>query len=546
MAMAERPNKSSLDAKHRTGSETSASQHLPSVRESGDLEVASPRMVRDRQTREGDEPQSAEHVLEESDSLVVPEKSANSRVMPEESMEERSGTNGKPAKGNAQRTQDRERALTHLERVGAKARKDKGERFTNLLSQIKAGLLEEGYRRLRKSAAAGVDRQTWSDYGVNLEERLRRLQDRIHRGNYHPQPVRRVYIPKADGKKRPLGIPALEDKIVQQAVRMLIEPIYEQSEFLGFSYGFRFGRSQHKALDALAVTFDKKVNFVLDADIRSFFDTIDHGWMQRFIEHRIGDRRLVRLIMKWLHAGVMEEGRLHEVEEGTPQGGVISPLLANIYLHYVLDLWVHQWRKKQGRGEVYIVRYCDDFVMGFQYEQDARAMREALAGRFAEFGLELHPEKTRVIRFGRFAVRDCARDGRERPETFEFLGFTHIYGRAPDGRPRYIRRTSRKKRMRKLAELSEEIRSRRHKPVVEQYRWLNSVLRGHYQYYGVPGNYRALKSFRSRVRRCWHEALQRRSQRARWNEERLERFDATFPLVTPRIVHPWPQQRFAS
>jgi group II intron reverse transcriptase/maturase len=503
-------------------------------------------MVRGRQTREDDKSKSAEYGSEGSDSFVVPGKSENSRVTPEDSMEGRSEANGKPTEGNAHRAQDRERALTHLEWVGVRARRDKEERFNNLLSHIKVPWLEEAYGRLRKDAAAGVDRETWSEYGVNLDERLRLLQDRIQRGSYRPLPVRRVYIPKGDGRRRPLGIPTLEDKVVQQAVRMLLEPIYERSEFLGFSYGCRPGRSQHKALDALAMTFDRKVNWVLDADIRSFYDTIDHGWMQKFIEHRVADRRLVRLVMKWLHAGVMEDGAVHEVKEGTPQGGVISPLLANIYLHYVLDLWVQQWRKRHARGEVYIVRYVDDFVMGFQYEQDARAMREALATRVAKFGLELHPDKTRVVRFGRFAQRDSVKDGRARPETFDFLGFTHICAQGLNEKFRYVRRTSRKKRKAKLAELSDEIRRRRHDPVRVQYKWLNSVLRGHYQYYGVPGNSAALASFRFQVRYRWHRALQRRSQRADWDLERRERFDATFPLLPPKIVHPWPRQRFTS
>jgi group II intron reverse transcriptase/maturase len=544
MAMAVPPKNSGLEEPLRTGSETSASQHLPSAREPGDLERASSAMVSDRQTREGDEPRSAEHALEESDSLVVPEKSGNSWVTPEDSMEERSGTDGKPADWNAYWAQDQENALTHVARVGAKARKDKEEKFTNLLSHIKAPLLDVAYRRLRKRAAVGVDGETWEEFGQNIDGRLRDLQERVHRGSYHPLPVRRVYIEKADGKKRPLGIPALEDKIVQQAVRMLMEPIYEESEFLGFSYGFRPGRAQHQALDALAMAIGKKVNWVLDADIRSFFDTIDHGWMQKFIEHRIADRRLVRLLMKWLHAGVLEEGKLVEVEEGTPQGGVISPLLANIYLHYVLDLWAHQWRRRHARGEVYIVRYADDVVMGFQYESDARAMREALEKRLAKFALELHPEKTRVIRFGRFARRDCALDGRKRPETFDFLGFTHICAEGPKGF-RYIRRTSRKKRNAKLAALSDEIGRRRHQRVVEQYAWLTSVLRGHYLYYGVPGNFPALRSFFYQVRRRWHAVLQRRSQRARWTDERRARHDATFALPQPRITHPWPHQRFS-
>ncbi len=302
-------------------------------------------------------------------------------------------------------------------------------------------------------------------------------------------------------------------------------------------------RSQHDALDALCVALQRKVNWVLDADIRSFFDTIDHGWMKQFIEHRVGDTRLVRLLMKWLHAGVMEDGKLSVVKEGTPQGGIISPLLANIYLHYALDLWALQWRSKQARGQMYIVRYADDFVMGFQHEQDVRAMREALAARLGEFGLELHPEKTRVFRFGRYAHEHCAKEGR-RPETFDFLGFTHISAQGPDGRYRLVRRTSRKKRKVKLRALHDEIRRRRHRPVPEQHRWLVSVLRGHARYYGVPGNSAALQSFRYRVRLQWHRQLQRRSQRARWTDAQTARFEARFPLPSLRVCHPRPHDRF--
>ena len=503
-------------------------------------------MVSSRHGREG-KSRNPQQSSEESDALVVPtcEKSAKPRVTPGESMEGRSAANGNSASRNAPPAQDGQGALTFLERIGSKAKQSKEERFSNLLSHIKVPLLREAYLRLRKDAASGVDGVTWNEYGEQLDARLLDLQDRVHRGNYHPQPVRRVHIPKGDGRTRPLGIPALEDKVVQQAARMVLEPIYEQA-FLGFSYGFRPGRSPHQALDALAVAIGRKVDWVLDADIRAFFDTIDHAWMQKFIEHRIADRRMVRLLMKWLHAGVMEEGELHAVTEGTPQGGIISPLLANLYLHYVLDLWVSSWRKKHARGEVYIVRYADDFVMGFQYEQDAHAMREALVSRFAQFGLQLHPEKTRVLRFGRFAHRDSHLDGRMRPATFDFLGFTHFVALGPDGGTRLVRRTSRKKRTAKLAVLRRQIRQRRHEPPHEQHRWLLSVLRGHDNYYGVPGNYAALRSFHFRVRAVWHRQLQRRSQRACWTREQREAFEQRFPLPPPRITHPWPWLRHAA
>jgi group II intron reverse transcriptase/maturase len=496
-------------------------------------------MVGRGQPREGKEPHAVDRYAEESDEGMVPEKSAKTRVTPDESMEGRPEAEGKSASRNALRAQDRRGAPTQAMRIGQRAREEKRERFDNLLSAIKAPLLKEAYQRLRKRAAPGVDGVTWEEYGEHLDARLLDLQDRIHRGSYHPQPVRRVHIPKGDGRTRPLGIPALEDKIVQQAARMVLEPIYEPM-FMGFSYGFRPGRGPHDALNALAEAISRKTSWVLDADIRSFFDTIDHGWMQKFIEHRIGDRRMVRLLMKWLHAGVMEDGKLREVLEGTPQGGSISPLMANIYLHYALDLWAHQWRKRHARGEVYIVRYADDFVMGFQHEQDARAMREALASRLAKFGLELHPDKTRVLRFGRFARQDAGLDGRTRPETFDFLGFTHIAGVSRGGAFQLHRRTSRKKRNAKLASLKDELRARRHDPVPAQLTWLSSVLRGHYGYYGVPTNYRALHQFRERVRARWHHQLQRRSQRAPWTDQRRRAFDLRFPLPPPRITHPWP------
>jgi RNA-directed DNA polymerase len=538
------PNNVDLEPPLLPGSKSSARSHKSHAREPGDLEGAGTSMVDGRHRREG-KSRNPQQSFEESDARTVPtcKKSANSRVTPEESMEGKRAANGKLALRNAPRAQDRQGALTVLERVGQRAKQRTGKRFENLLSHIKMPLLKEAYKRLKKDAAPGVDGVTWRMYGENLDARLRDLQDRVQRGSYHPQPVRRVHIPKGDGRTRPLGITALEDKVVQQAARMLLEPIYEQ-EFLGFSYGFRPGRSQHKALDALAVAIMRTVSWVLDADIRSFYDTIDHGWMQKFVEHKIADRRMVRLLMKWLHAGVMEDGVLREVEEGAPQGAGISPLLSNIYLHYALDLWVQQWRKQHARGEVYIVRYADDVAVGFQYEQDARAMWTAMAERLAKFGLELHPEKTRVIRFGRYARKDCVRDGRKRPETFDFLGFTHIAGEARQGGFQLQRRTSRKKRAAKMSMLRAEMRLRMHDPPTAQHRWLCAVIRGHCNYYGVPTNSRALVTFRRHVEQAWHRQLQRRSQRARWDVEKIKRFEARYPLPVPHVVHPWPTQRF--
>jgi group II intron reverse transcriptase/maturase len=486
-----------------------------------------------------------EQAFQESDEVMVPEKSAKTWVTPVESMEERTEAEGKSTTRNAPSAQDGTGALTYLSWIGKRAKEKPKEQFTNLLSHVRVPLLKEAYLGLRKKAAPGIDGVTWEEYGRGLDARLLDLQDRVHRGSYHPQPVRRVHIPKGDGGTRPLGIPSLEDKIVQQAVRMLLEPIYE-AMFLGFSYGFRRGRSQHDALDALAEAIARKVSWVLDADIRSFFDTIDHGWMQKFLEHRIGDGRMVRLLMKWMRAGVMEEDGLRDVEEGTPQGGVISPLLANIYLHYAIDLWVCQWRKMEAQGEVYIVRYADDVVMGFQKEQDARAMRAAMAERLARFGLELHPEKTRVLRFGRFAREQAERYGEGKPETFDFLGFTHIVGVNRRGGFVLQRRTSRKKRLRKQAALKEECRRRRHWRVCDQHRWLCSVLRGHYRYYAVPTNFRALRSFQHAVRWTWHRSLQRRSQRGGWSAAKAKAFEQRYPLPRPQIHHPWPTDRFAA
>jgi len=526
-------------------SEEFGTRRQPLAREPGDLDAAFSPMVGEKQPREGDEPQAAGESVEESDAGTVPEKPAKTRVTPVESVEGKPAAEGKSAARNARSTQREESALTFLQRIGKRAKEKPEGKWTNLLSHIRVPLLKEAYNRLRRDAAAGVDRVTWEEYGVRLGERLADLESRVHRGSYHPQPVLRVHIPKGDGRTRPLGIPALEDKIVQQAARMILEPIYE-AEFIGFSYGFRPRRSAHNALDALAEAIDRKVSWMLDADVQSFYDTIDHGHLQRFLEHRIGDTRMVRLLMKWAKAGVMEDGKLHAVQEGSPQGAIISPLLSNIYLHYVLDLWIASWRKRHARGEVYIVRYADDFAAGLQKEQDARELRRALDARFAKFGLKLHPEKTRVIQFGRFAREDRERQGLPKPETFEFLGFTHIASTARDGRFQLKRRTSRKKKQASLARLKVECRRRRHRPVVEQHAWLSSVLRGHYLYYAVPTNYRALAQFRRRLAQMWHAVLQRRSQRGRWTRAKENAFEERFPLPTPRILHPWPTQRFRS
>jgi RNA-directed DNA polymerase len=457
-----------------------------------------------------------------------------------------------PAKQD-ERTQSRERdgatvpqdLHSALDRVRQAACRDKGLKFTSLWHHVyDIEQLREAYLALKPNAAAGVDGQTWQAYGKELESNLQNLSDRLARGAYRAKPVRRVYIPKADGRQRPIGIPVLEDKIVQRAAVKVLNAIYE-TDFLGFSYGYRPGRSAHRALDALAVGIEtKKVNFLLDADIRGFFDTLDHEWLVKFVEHRIADDRVVRHIQKWLNAGVMEEGRRVEQEQGTPQGGSISPLLANLYLHYVLDLWADQWRKTQARGDVIIVRYADDFVVGFQHESDARRFLEELRERFRKFNLELHADKTRVIEFGRFASERRERRGEGKPRTFDFLGFTHVCDKTRTGSFVVLRRTMAKRMRAKLSSLKQELWDRMHHGIAEVGGWLTSVLRGHFRYYGVPRNSRMLNRFRDAVRRLWHRVLNRRSQKARIDESRMSRLVARW-FPSPRICHPYPAARLA-
>ncbi len=431
-----------------------------------------------------------------------------------------------------------------LQRVREAARRDSSLRFTCLLHHVTVELLREAYKALNPRAAPGVDGMTWSEYGKCLEERLRDLYGRVHRGGYRAQPSRRTYIHKDDGRLRPLGIAALEDKIVQLAVVWVLQAIYEE-DFLGFSYDFRPGRRQHNALDAVWVAIvQRKVSWVLDADIRGFFGSFVHEWMIKFVEHRIGDKRIVRLIQKWLKAGVSEDGEWSSTVVGTPQGATVSPLLANIYLHYVLDLWVEAWRKRHARGEVYIVRYADDFVMEFQYQKDAVAFRYALKERMGKFGLELNTEKTRLIEFGRFAAENRAKRGEEKPETFDFLGFTHICARRRKNGSFTVRRKTIAKRMRKkIKEVTRELKRIRHSPIPKQGKWLRSVVIGYYNYYAVPDNSQALNSFRQQLARAWIRALRRRSQKGRklsW--DRMQKLLKTW-LPTPRVLHPYPNQR---
>ena len=480
-----------------------------------------------------------------SDRPTVPGKSLNkAERSAAEEMEGRGLAKGNLREQNASRTQRRSDALSALERVRQAARKDRKTQFTALLHHIyNPNMLEMAYLALKREAAPGVDGETWRHYGQALESNLQDLSERLKRGAYRAKPVRRVYIPKADGRQRPLGVTALEDKIVQRATVEVLNTIYE-TDFVGFSYGFRPGRSQHQALDALyAGLLTRKVNWVLDLDIRGFFDAIDHGWLVKFIEHRIADRRVVRLIQKWLNAGVLEDGKRTLVQEGTPQGGSASPLLANIYLHYVFDLWVQAWRKKRAHGDVIVVRFADDIVLGFQSEMEARQFRQELEERFRKFELELHPDKTRLIEFGPFAADDRRRRGEGKPETFDYLGFTHICAKKrSNGRFTVLRQTIRKRLQAKLNEVKAELRRRMHDPIPEQGRWLSSVVGGHIRYYGVPMNSPALRRFRFKVGRLWHRALSRRSQNGRVLWTRMYRLIARW-LPPARVCHPYPLRR---
>jgi RNA-directed DNA polymerase len=446
---------------------------------------------------------------------------------------------GEPREVARVRTQSRVTLTAKLAWISEAARRNKSTRFSALLHHVDVAALERAFRRIKRRVAPGVDGETVASYEENLPKNLERLHGQVHSGRYRPLPVRRVYIAKADGGQRPLGLPALEDKILQGAVAEVLSAIYE-TNFLGFSYGFRPRRSPHHALQALHTTFmTQYVNWVLDADVRSFFDSVDHEWMLRMLAHRVADRRILRLIRGWLRAGVMEGKRWSETVEGTPQGSGISPLLANIFMHYALDLWVHQWRKRYARGRVIIVRYCDDFVMGFQYEADARRMLVELKERLAKFKLALHEKKTRLIEFGKLVSMLREQRGAVRCETFNFLGFTHYCARSRDGGFVVKRRTDRRRLVRKLKELRTEAWRRMHAPVGVQREWLASVLRGHYAYYGLPGNWHRLDTFYNEVRRLWYRVLRRRSQRV-LSQSRFYDLLERFPLPTPRITHPRP------
>ena len=489
------------------------------------------------------------HAMGKSDGAVVPANPANNGGAEPSavSAEERA-----PAKRNVEQAALRrtpcrmKRRSRGLHGVREAARKDSTLKFTALLHHVNEDCLTEAFFNLKKTAAVGVDQVTWHEYEQDLEANIKSLHGRLHRGAYRAKPSRRVWIPKPDGRQRPIGVASLEDKIAQQAMVWVLQSIYEQ-DFVGFSYGFRPGRSQHNALDALSVALtSKRVNWVLDADIEGFFDAIDHQWLIKFLEHRIGDRRVLRLIRKWLRAGVSDEGKWSETKVGTPQGAVISPLLANVFLHYVFDLWVQWWRKNHGRGDVVVVRYADDFVIGFEHRNEAKACLEALQTRFAKFGLKLHKEKTRLIEFGRFAAERRKRRGERRPETFDFLGFTHLCGKTRKHERFTIQRISIAKRMRAtLAALKQKLRRRMHRPLGETARWLASIVRGWLNYHAVPGNSRRLEQFADEVRKLWFQSLRRRSEkgRQRWTWKRMNRLANKHP-PRPHISHPHPEQRF--
>jgi group II intron reverse transcriptase/maturase len=484
------------------------------------------------------------HDPRQSDRRAVPTKAPNNPGQPgAEGLEGSRLAEGNPRQQTAPRTQGRVGAPSALERVREVATRDRKARFTALLHHVyDVERLRAAYYALKRDAAPGIDGERWRHYREALEAHLADLSARLQRGAYRAKPVRRAYIPKADGRQRPLGIPVLEDKLVQRATVEVLNAIYE-TDFRGFSYGFRPGRSPHHALDALyAGLVTRKVNWVLDADVRGFFDAIVPGWLVQFVEHRIADRRVVRLIQKWLNAGVLEDGTRTWSETGTPQGGSISPLLANVYLHYVFDLWVQWWRRTQAHGDVVVVRYADDFLLGFQHRANAERFLADLRERFAKFGLELHPDKTRLLEFGPYAAAHRRRAGRGKPETCAFLGFTHICGKTRTGQFTVRRQTLRARVRAKLREVKAELRRRWHDPIPQVGAWLRTVVGGHIRYYGVPRNGWALFMFRWEVGWLWRRALARRSQTGQVSMQRMQRLlDRWLPPA--RICHPFPLQR---
>jgi RNA-directed DNA polymerase len=480
-----------------------------------------------------------------SDSAIVATKPTNKAGQPAaEPVEQRAGTKGNASQQSTRRAQDRESVSQALGRIRQAARQRKKDRFTSLFHHLSIELLRVAFFALKREAAPGVDGLTWQDYEADLDRRIEDLHSRVHRGAYRALPSRRRYIPKADGQQRPLAVAALEDKIVQGAACAVLNAIYEE-DFLGFSYGFRPKRSQHDALDALTTgIYSMKVNYIFDADLRRFFDSVSQQWLIRFLKHRIADRRMIHLIQKWLQAGVLEDGVLTVSDTGTGQGSVISPLLANVYLHYVFDLWANRWRHREAAGNVIIVRYADDLIVGFEQESDARRFWSAVRDRLEEFSLSLHPEKTRLIQFGRFAADRRAQRGLSKPETFTFLGFTLTCSTSRNGKFLIKRKTRRDRLRAKLKQVKEEMRQRRHQSIPDQGKWLKQVLTGYLAYYAVPTNGRALSAFRYQIINLWRRSLQRRSQKDRTTWQRITKLANDF-LPKVRILHPWPEQRFA-
>jgi len=460
-----------------------------------------------------------------------------------ESLEERGRTKGNAPKSNSPRTQGRIWLQQALERVREAAMRDRKAQFTSIWHLVyDVNSLREAFRALKRQSAAGIDDVTKEEYEGQLEENLADLSERLKRGAYHAKPVKRVYIPKPDGRMRPLGIPVLEDKIVQRATAEVLSAIYE-TDFHDHSFGFRPERSQHMALDTLAVGLDRRpLNWVLDADIRGFFDNIDHEWLLTFLRQRIADKRVLRHIQKWLKAGVFEDDDIQVTEYGTPQGGSISPLLGNIYLHYAFDNWAIQWKRKETIGDMLAVRFADDIVMSFEYREDAERFLAALQERMQRFHLELNMEKTQLIEFGRNSPQAGGIRVKGQPQTFDFLGFTHYCGRTKAGRFVVKRQTAHKKMRAKLQELRKELRRRMHDPVPEVGRWLGSVLTGHYKYYAVPFNRPKLSAFRHHVLCMWKRIMARRSQKSKDIWDRADYLGKRY-LPLPKISHPYPSQR---
>jgi len=485
------------------------------------------------------------HADEKSDEGIGPMKRPNKEGLPSaEAVEERTSPEGNGGQATAVRTPSRGVASSRLEAVRQAARQSKSVRFTALLHHITVDLLKQSYHSLERDSAPGIDGVTWQAYGENLEEKLTVLHDRIHKGSYRAHPARRTYIPKTDGTQRPLSIWCLEDKVVQQAVVTVLEAIYEE-DFLGFSYGFRPGRGQHDALDALHVgILRKRVNWVLDSDIRAFFDAMAHSWILRFLKHRIADKRILRLIAKWLKVGIIENGRVTRGQCGAPQGAVISPTLANVYLHYAYDLWVHRWRRTKANGDMIVVRYADDTIIGFEHEHEAKAFLHDLHERLRAFELALHPEKTRLIRFGRHAAKQREKVGEGKPEPFDFLGFTHFCTRSRKWGSFVIGRKTIKKRMRaKLQAIKVELRKSMHDPIAKTGAWVKQMLQGHLNYFAVSGNHPSMWWFCNQVRWLWLKSLKRRSQKAHLSWERFRRLvDRFFPPI--KVLHPLPCHRF--